>query len=316
MLDKVKTALLTMARYSWEQGVCAQAFLEAGDDDVVVGLCYDAVNRQSPDGRLGNLGHQSGVTDPVVIVPALIRACKLTNDPKLRAALDLAMEWSLKTAPRSANGIVYHMDNSKQFWVDSLYMFPATLMEAGHPDEAVKQADGYIKALWDADKGLFRHIWDDDKQSFQVAEFWGVGNGWALAGLSRLIVGLPDQYENARKQYVDIVTKTIKAALPLCDNGMFHNFLDKPDSFLELNFGQMLAYTIFKGIKHGWLYKGLLDDGIAIRKTVHEHVTNYGLVTPVCGAPSFDHPGIAPEGQSFYILMETAYAEVSCEVQK
>ena len=31
MTDRVKRALLAMQRYNWEQGVTAQAFLEAGD---------------------------------------------------------------------------------------------------------------------------------------------------------------------------------------------------------------------------------------------------------------------------------------------
>ena len=307
MLDKVKIALLSMARYSWEQGVCAQAFLEAGDDDVVVCLSYDAVNRQSEDGRLGNLGHQNGVTDPVAIVPALIRACELTKDPDLKAALDKALAWSLKNAPRNDKGIVYHMDHTKQFWVDSLYMFPPTLLSAGYEDEAIKQADGYIEALWDTDKGLFRHIWDDEKQMFDVAEYWGVGNGWALSGLSRLIEGLSENKKEARKHYIDVVTKTIEAVLPLRDQGIFHNFLDKPDTFLEVNFAQMLAYTMIRGIKQGWLDASLLETAEDIRNTIQGYITPYGLVKPVCGAPSFNSPGIAPEGQAFYILMESAF---------
>ena len=307
MLEKVKTAMLSMARYSWEQGVCAQAFLEAGDDDVVVCMCYDAANRQSSDGRLGNLGGQNGVTDPVAIVPALIRACELTKDHALKAALDKALEWSLNSAPRNGSGIVYHMDNSRQFWVDSLYMFPPTLLSAGYPDEAVKQADGYINALWGREKRLFRHIWDDERQEFAVPEYWGVGNGWALAGLSRLIDGLPEHLSEARRRYIDVVAKTIDAALPLRSQGIFHNFLDKQDSFLEVNFAQMLAYTIAKGAKGGWLDFALLKEAWDIRKTVRGHVSPFGLVRPVCGAPSFDQPGIAPEGQAFFVLMEAAF---------
>ena len=307
MLDKVKTALLSMARYSWEQGVCAQAFLESGDDDVVVCLCYDAVNRQSEDGRLGNLGHQAAVTDPVVIITALIRAIELTKDPKLQKALDKALEWSLKTGPRSKEGIVYHVDNAPQFWVDSMYMFPPTLLAAGYADEAVKQADGYIKTLWDSNRKLFRHIWDDDKKEYVISEFWGVGNGWALAGLSRLINGLPKEHDAARTRYIEIVKETINAALPLRDNGMFHNFLDKPDTFLELNFAQMLAYTIAKGVKHNWLDPALYAEAEDIRKIAAKHITPYGFVDPVCAAPTFNSPGIAPEGQSFYILMESAF---------
>lgn len=32
----------------------------------------------------------------------------------------------------------------------------------------------------------------------------------------------------------------------------------------------------------------------------------YGFVHDVCGAPDFAHPGTAPEGQAFFLLMEAA----------
>ena len=35
-------------------------------------------------------------------------------------------------------------------------------------------------------------------------------------------------------------------------------------------------------------------------------VDAYGLVQDVCGLPFFDKPGVAAEGQAFFLLMETA----------
>ena len=306
MLEKVKSALLAMQRYSWEQGVAAQAFLEAGDDDIIIQISYDAVNRQTDDGRLANMGYQNGVTDPVAVTPALLKACELTGDPYLKQGLAKSWQWVLKDAPRSAAGILYHMDNTRQFWVDSLYMLPPALLAGGYIDEAVRQADGYIEALWDGEKGLFRHIWNDEKQIFDAPGFWGVGNGWAIAGLSRLIAGLPQGHE-ARERYIAIVQKTIKAALALKDGQLFHNFLDQPDSFVEVNFAQMLCYTIAKGVKQGWLAPGLLAEAEEIRQEIRRHVSPYGVVNDVCGAPHFDKLGIAPEGQAFFILMEVAF---------
>ncbi|MCL1989157.1 MAG: glycoside hydrolase family 88 protein [Firmicutes bacterium] len=312
-LNAAISALLSMARYSWEQGLAAQAILTLEEvynlqscRTAYIGMCYDAVNRQSQDGRLGNIGQQNGVTDPVVIVPVLMKAHELTKDETFKIAIDKAKDWALNKAPRNQNGIVYHMDNSKQFWVDSLYMFPPTLLALGYADEAVKQADGYINALWDSERKLFRHIWDDEQQKFAVAEYWGVGNGWAIAGLSKLINGLPLQYDQVRRKYIQIVTETINAALQLEEKGMFHNFLDKSETFLEFNFSQMLVYTIKIGIENGWLLETLQNKADEIRQIIRENVDEYGFVKPVCGAPFFDRPGIAPEAQAFYILMETA----------
>ena len=36
-----------------------------------------------------------------------------------------------------------------------------------------RQIDGYRKRLWNPDKKLLSHIWDDGKQQFQDKAFWG-----------------------------------------------------------------------------------------------------------------------------------------------
>ena len=55
-ISRVIQTMLVMQRYPWEQGVCAQAPLEAGLDHLWIPMAYDAVQRQSPDGRLAMIG--------------------------------------------------------------------------------------------------------------------------------------------------------------------------------------------------------------------------------------------------------------------
>ena len=54
--ERVLHCMLAMQRHSWEQGVCAQALYEAGKDELWIPMAYDAVKRQSPDGRLAMAG--------------------------------------------------------------------------------------------------------------------------------------------------------------------------------------------------------------------------------------------------------------------
>ena len=56
MLEKVKRTLLCMQRYPWEQGVAMQAFLEAGDMDIVIPMAIESAYRCSADGRTAQLG--------------------------------------------------------------------------------------------------------------------------------------------------------------------------------------------------------------------------------------------------------------------
>ena len=48
-----------------------------------------------------------------------------------------------------------------------------------------------------------------------------------------------------------------------------------------------------------------------MRMAVHTKVDKFGLVQGVCGAPNFDRPGTATEGQAFFLLMEAAYREMN-----
>jgi len=52
LLKQVSLALLAMQRYSWEQGVAAQAFLELGETDTAILLARDA-QRPVGDGPPG-----------------------------------------------------------------------------------------------------------------------------------------------------------------------------------------------------------------------------------------------------------------------
>jgi rhamnogalacturonyl hydrolase YesR len=95
------------------------------------------------------------------------------------------------------------------------------------------------------------------------------------------------------------------------DDGLFHNIVDDPKSFVETNLAQMLAYSIYRGIKRGWLEESYKLKADKMRDAAQSKVDELGLVQGVCGSPEFDHPGTATEGQVFYILMEVAYNALS-----
>ena len=56
----------------------------------------------------------------------------------------------------------------------------------------------------------------------------------------------------------------------------------------------------------GWLEESYLETAERCYAAALKSVDTFGLVRNVCGAPSFDRPGVAPEGQAFFILMNTA----------
>jgi len=191
-------------------------------------------------------------------------------------------------------------------------MAPPFLAAMGHFEEAVRQVIGLKRYLWNPDKLLYSHIWDDGKQAFEREAFWGVGNGWASAGLVRVIPFLPTLMRAEREQFSTDLRNVIDGCLAhQRPDSLFHNVVDEPGTFVEANLAQMLSYSIFRGIQAAILPNEYLPVAERMRNAAHQHVDEFGLVWNVCGAPNFDRPGVATEGQAFFLLMEAAYRDLT-----
>ena len=303
----VKSALLSMQRHSWEQGVAAHAFLDLGEKDMVIALAMSAVMRQKEDGRAAVMGSDQAVTDPCAPGEAIAEAWRLTGDPIFEDALNRLLDWALCRAPRTSCGAVCHLIGTKQVWADSCYMLPTFLAAAGHAQEAVEQMEGYYRLLCDPQTGLFHHIWDAEARRFVRADFWGGGNGWAAASMARLLHRIPAQEEKLHCRLLAMELPLLKALRGMVrEDGLSNDILDRTDSFEEVNFSQMYAYALFTGMADGWLAPEYLSLAEKMRAAANEKVDSYGFVRQVCGAPDFCRPGISPEGQAFYLLMEAA----------
>src|ERR1700690_3427091 len=78
-IAKAAEAALAMQRRDWEQGILAQAFLEAGDRDRVILLTKAAIVQRVPEGRLGVV-IEGSPTDPAMGGEAYWRAGQMTGD--------------------------------------------------------------------------------------------------------------------------------------------------------------------------------------------------------------------------------------------
>lgn len=312
LINRVKLATLTFQREPWEQGVAAQALLELGEIDLAVLMARAAVLRQKPDGRLAEVGPGNDVTDPAANGVPVLYAARYTGDPALQAAADRMLEYLLHHAPRTQKeGVLHHILSAPQVWVDSFYMAPPFLAVAGQPVEALRQVEGLRRLLWNPQARLYSHIWDESTGDFARQAFWGVGNGWAAAGMARVIRALPQVMTAERIRLAGYVREVLDGCLAhQRPDGLFHNILDDPDSFVEVNLAQMLAYTIYRGAAGGWLERSYLPCADQMRAAARAHVDESGLVQGVCGSPDFDHPGVATEGQAFFLLMEAAHHDV------
>jgi rhamnogalacturonyl hydrolase YesR len=305
-IAKAAAAALAMQRRDWEQGVLAHAFLEAGDDQNVILLTKAAIVQRVPDGRLAVVVSGSP-TDPAMGGEAYWRAGQLTGDVQIQEAARGLLDYILKQAPRAADGTLYHVFRRPEVWADGYNGAPPFLAATGHLDEALKQIEGFRKRLWNPEKKLLWHVWDDTKQEYIRKNLWGVGNGWAAAGLARVIRLLPENRKDERTRLAAFVKDIVDGCLAYQrPDGLFHDFVDRPDTFVETNLAQMLAFAIYTSVLGGWLPQQYIVQADRMRTAARAKMDAFGYVQGVCGAPNFDRAGTATEGQAFCIMMEAA----------
>jgi rhamnogalacturonyl hydrolase YesR len=308
----VVRAMLAMQRRAWEQGVAGQALLELGESDLVVLLAKDAVVNQAEDGRLGLNGDLVPVADPAANGEPVLFAARVTGDPDLAEAARRMAAYLLEQAPRGADGTIYHNLGASRHWIDSLSMSPPFLAVAGYPAEAVRQVEGLRRALWNPEACLFRHIWDEAAQRFERPAHWSGGNGWAAAGLARVIAALPASMADDQRRLACYLREMLDGCLVwLRPDGLFHDVLDDPATFVETNAGQMLASAIYRSVAGGWLDHRYLAAAERMRQASVAKVDRFGIVHGACSTPRFDRPGTSVEAQAFHILMEVTRAAVN-----
>jgi unsaturated rhamnogalacturonyl hydrolase len=60
------------------------------------------------------------------------------------------------------------------------------------------------------------------------------------------------------------------------DYWLFHNIIDDPGSFVEVNLSQMLAYAIYRGLIAGWLPGEYEKPARSLRRAVSGKVDRFG----------------------------------------
>jgi rhamnogalacturonyl hydrolase YesR len=162
----------------------------------------------------------------------------------------------------------------------------------------------------DPEKGFYYHIWDEDLQ-FHPQAFLGGGQRLGGGGDGPRDPRLPDTMLREKEMIAGYVRELLDACFRYQrPDALFHDILDDPTSFVETNMAQMLSYTIYRGVKAGWLDRAYLPQADRIREAVYGKVDEFGLVQGVCGAPHFNSSGTATEGQAFFLLMEAAYGDM------
>jgi rhamnogalacturonyl hydrolase YesR len=191
---------------------------------------------------------------------ALIRAYSLKKDPRYRAAIDKADDHIARRQLRLANGTLARpRPQPVSVWGDDAYMSIPFLARMGtltgdrkYYDDAVQQVLGMNEALRDPVTGFLAHAWFQNTP-YSPRFFWARANAWVLMATTELLSELPENHP-AREKILDAYRRQVFAITGAqSGNGMWHQLLDKSDSYLETSATAMFTYSIARGVNRGWL---------------------------------------------------------------
>lgn len=208
----------------------------------------------------------------------------------LRPLIDNYINYIMFREYRLADGtLARNRPQQNSVWLDDMYMgIPAIAYmgkltgEVRYYNEAARQVIQFANRMFVADKNLFRHGWVEGMNE-HPSFFWGRANGWALLTLCEVLDVLPENHPS-RPQILDLLKSQIKG-LASCQSGegLWHQLLDRTDSYLETSASAIFVYGISHAINNGWI-DGMVYGPAALLgwAAVAEKITESGQVEGTC----------------------------------
>jgi unsaturated rhamnogalacturonyl hydrolase len=148
-------------------------------------------------------------------------------------------------------------------WGDDMYMSVPFLAQMGamtgnpaYLDDAARQVIGIGHRLRVASTGLYTHAWNTGNPDDHPHYYWGRANGWCFMAMAELLDVLPQDHPS-RPEVLRMFRELAQAiASEQSGMGLWHQMLDRPDSYLETSCSAMFTYCFARGVDKGWLDAG------------------------------------------------------------
>jgi len=191
--------------------------------------------------------------------------------------------------PRLVDGTIARLwPHVNTIWADDSFMAISFLARMGkltgvikYFNDAANQVLNYTRYLWCPEKQLYYHCYHTDTKEHGVAH-WSRANGWLFMAQADLLSMMPKNHplraaiiKNFQQQASGVVRYQGK-------NGLWHQLLDKEDSYEEITGTAMFVFGIARGVKEGWLHPDYIYVAEQGLKGMLGKITNNGDVTDIC----------------------------------
>jgi len=192
---------------------------------------------------------------------SMTRAARNKVGPDMREVIDRFAEYVRTKQFRLDDGLLARKSPfPKSIWLDDAYMSVPLLAqyakltgERKYFADAANQLKGFHKHLFVPEAGLFTHAGNADVGDEHPRYYWGRANGWFMVATVELLDLLPADHPD-RAELIKILKAHAKGVATLqSGKGLWHQMLDRPDSYLETSCTAMFSYAMAKGVNRGWL---------------------------------------------------------------
>lgn len=173
-------------------------------------------------------------------------------------------------------------------WADDLYMSVAFLARMGHYskeskyfDFAITQVLNYTHYLRNEQLKVYNHAYFHHQKMTNGA-YWGRANGWVMMAQVELLSYLPDDHPQ-KDELVSVLTQFIQGVSHLqSQNGLWHQLLNKEDSFLESSCTAMFIYSIARAVNQGWIDSAFSQVAWKGWQGLYTNITEDAQVKDIC----------------------------------
>jgi len=219
-----------------------------------------------------------------------IEAYQISKDKAIMEYLEKVSDHILNQQDRlSDKTLVRKFPHEMTLWADDLYMSVPFLARMGnltkddkYYDDAVHQVLQFNKYLWNEDKGLYYHCYYSDLDRNGVAH-WGRCNGWVMMANANLLNYLPENHPKRAEIIKNFEKHILGIAKYQNENGVWHQLLDKNDSYMESSCTAMFTYCIARAVNEGWIDKRYASIAMEGWKGLKNgFITHDGMLKDVC----------------------------------
>ena len=264
-------------------------------------------------------------------------------DSAYAAAADRQYHTLTSSTPRLRNGAISHREREAEAWADFVYMVPPFLAYYGVyrndqdiVNEAAQQCLLYRDILQSSEpgtEGLWHHIIGPKHED---RGFWGTGNAWAAAGMTRVLAVLVARSKPTREpggvageRLSDLKQQLLSAIFTILDavmssstsadpsNGLLRNYQADPSWFGEIAATALLASVPYRLAlllpSHADVLERHLqwaeDSRKAVMRCVDEETGNVAPVVNPMTPLDREPLEVSPEGQAFVLLLHASHRD-------